>query len=62
MLNYSIGPDKPYRSTPSSDYRAKRRKLTESISLWYTFKRGVTLKSTAKWEKENTPTHTRILT
>lgn len=28
----------------------------------YTFKRGVTLKSTAKWEKENTPTHTRILT
>lgn len=41
-----------------SDYEAKRRKLTEAISLRYTVKRGVTLRSTAEWEKENTPTHT----
>lgn len=45
-----------------SDYAAKRRKLTEAISLQYTVKRGVTLRSTAEWEKENTLTHTSART
>lgn len=39
-----------------SDYEAKRRKLTEAISLQYTVKGVLKLRSTARWEKENTPT------